>query len=168
VFGYYLIATEKGGLEGFAQIGDLYLNGYQSIKMDYKKALQYFHLDTSDSFTKHNGLGSMYLEGRGVGQDFQRAVNHFSFALWRLESSFTAITLCDIFSNDKNSKQDISIAETFCRIAVRLEDYPPLKAKFEKKRLALAEKLTIEQLQASDKRFQRCIDTDLTPLCHIP
>lgn len=166
VVGFFLIAVEKGRLDGYAWIGDLYREGYGSIKIDYKRANDYYDLDTTYSSTKLRGLGIMYREGKGKDRNLEAAALHFMWALEKSEESFDAMTLCDIYADNANPLRNLIIAETYCRIAVKLMDHAGLKGNFEVRRIRIADQLTPTQQEQSRRQFERCVALKYSLMCH--
>lgn len=168
VIGFFLIAVEKGRLDGYARIGDLYREGYGSIKIDYKRANDYYDLDTTDSSTKLRGLATMLYEGKGVPQNVERALLLFSWSLYKSNDGGDASVLCHLFKDHKNPLRNLIIAHAYCQVAVKLEEDPFMKGIYENNRIAIAGQLDSGQLKQSKERFEQCVKEDYGILCLIP
>ena len=166
--GLFLLAADKGDLDGYALIGDIYREGYQGIEKDFGKALDYYYRDTSHSDIKANGLALLYLHGQGVDQNSSKAIVLTKMAFTLNKSSRMTDRICNIYSEDKYGVKDIVKAHMWCSISVKTEVYPELKAFYEDKRLKLASSLSDAQIKQSDELLKKCVSSLHSSDCNTP
>jgi TPR repeat protein len=113
----YKILAEKGHTTSMNNLGSFYMYGARNIKPNYKLAAKYIHMYLNS--TGHvrgikNGegnrtavflygknsidLGVLYRDGKGVEQDFQKAIQHFEMALKTKHFRANEV-LGDLYSN---------------------------------------------------------------------
>ncbi len=175
VIGNFMLATEKGSADGFSHIGDLYRLGYQSITVDYNKALHYYNLDTSNSITKHFGLAMLNLGGNGLPQNTLEAIKHLSIVAGRPDKNMQMVgvphvteQLCNIYSEKTYNMEDKIKAHMWCTVTAQSEDNLFLKSIYEEKRLAIAMSMNKSQLEESTRLLNRCKDSGFFLSCGLP
>ena len=159
VTGYFLLSAKKGHSESYAHIGDLYRNGYKTLKPDYEKALYYYGQSSGEnvSITQLVGLGEMYLNGQGVEKSIEKAISNFELvAHLDDENASIRVRLCDIFQYGKHVDTDLVQAFFWCSSAVDAEAYPTLKGLYENNRLNLEMRMSKVQLFESNKLINEC------------
>ena len=157
IIGYYLLSAQKGKISAFAEIGDMYREGYKGLKPDYKKAKYYYSQDTSLSATYFAGIAEMHLHGHEFEKSVDLAIWSFRTAAGLDDSdSLSRMKLCEIFSNDDYQKKDLVKAHFWCSSAVEAQSYPFLKGLFESDRLKIELQLSESQLIESNNIQQKC------------
>ena len=77
----YLEKCNKGNLNACNDLGDLYYNGVSGVKIDYIKAYElYSFACDKNSFDGCINLADMYAEGKGVKQNYDKALTIYSNA----------------------------------------------------------------------------------------
>lgn len=165
IIGYFLLSAQKGLLTAFADIGDLYRNGYTNLKPDYERALYYYRQDTSYSNIRLKGEGEMLLSGQGLKQSTDSAINAFiAAASLNDEDASIRSKLCGIYSTDKYEKKDLIMAHFWCSNAVDTESSAILKGWYEKLKIDLEVQMSPAQLSASNRIKQECLKLGLLTL----
>jgi TPR repeat protein len=166
--GWFLIAAEKGRLEGYARIGDVYRTGGKRIKQDFELAKKYYMKDTSESKTKHEGLATMHLEGQSFKKNTQKAIGHYWIALGAYPDPWITTNICRAYSKEEYNFVNLVNAHMWCSMSVKYEDDPRLKAMFESDRLKLAEQMSDQDMKKSTELMQKCVASLYFGSCDIP
>jgi hypothetical protein len=165
--GLFLLAVDRGDLGGYSHIGEIYRNGEGLIKPDYKKALDYYRQDLTQSSTKHVGLAELYLNGLGVDKDSDKAISFLWMAIGLSKSAFTSNRICQIYSDEKFGVRNLVKAHMWCSVSVKIEQDPQLKFLWEEQRVKLALQLNKSQLTLSNSLLEKCLSSSLT-FCETP
>jgi hypothetical protein len=165
--GLFLLAVDRGDLGGYSEIAEIYRNGEGSIKADYKKALDYYRQDSTQSSTKHVGLAELYLNGLGVDKDSDKAISFLWMAIGLSKSAFTSNRICQIYSDEKFGVRNLVKAHMWCSVSVKIEQDPQLKFLWEEQRVKLALQLNKSQLTLSNSLLEKCLSSSLT-ICETP
>ena len=98
-FHWYLQAAKNGNIKAITQVGLMYYNGI-STPVDYKKAFMWlntgfavFHRNAPVLYT----LAEMYFYGRGVEQDYFKALNFYGMAYGNGRNINAAFRLAEIY-----------------------------------------------------------------------
>lgn len=155
--GYFLLSAEKGNLESYSMIGDIYRTGKKDLKVDYKRAYYYYNLDSSLSWKRMKGISYLVLDGLGVEQNIPLALIVLEgFAVANLKDSSIRSELARIYSDEKYKMNNLEFAYFWATDAVRVEEDPFLKGVYERDRIELRSKLTDLQINHANKLYEVC------------
>jgi TPR repeat protein len=155
--GYFLISAEKGNLESYSYIGDIYRIGEKDLKVDYKKSYYYYKLDASLSFKKFKGIAYLQLDGLGIEQDVMSALMVFEMlASAKSTDSSIRSELSRINSDERYKLNNLEFAYFWAMEAVRAEEDAFRKGLLERDRIELESKLNAQQINMAKKLFDKC------------
>ena len=77
----YIKSCDMGDMDGCKMVGDMYYDGLNDMKQDYKKAMEFYDkackAEVSDACLK---VGNLYDSGLGVEQNFVEALKYYKIA----------------------------------------------------------------------------------------
>ncbi|XP_064600259.1 protein sel-1 homolog 1-like isoform X2 [Liolophura sinensis] len=78
---YFLMAAESGNANALAYLGKMYAEGSPAVKANNMTAFNYFKKSADkNNPVGQSGLGTMYLYGKGVDKEYNKAFKYFSLA----------------------------------------------------------------------------------------
>jgi hypothetical protein len=175
VVGYFLIAAEKGDNEAYSLIGDIHREGYGEAIKDPKKALAYYAMDTTNSKTKHRGMGMLHLNGEGVRQNTAIAIKHFSVAVAGLNKNLDATIdpmisdqICEAYSDPKYNYINLVKALMWCSLSVRFEANTLMKSYYEDKKMRIQTTMAKKDIVKSNVLLEQCSASVYFSECGVP
>ena len=117
---YLNIAKKKGVLNDYGKLGNYYYNmlDYSNAKLYYEKALNGNQGDKANGLF---GLGMLYLEGKGVKQDYSKALSYYEQAK-ALNHAAAAVRLGQMYAQGLGVAQDKAKAITYFNQACTMGD----------------------------------------------
>lgn len=114
----YKKSCDMGDMDGCKIVGDMYYDGSNDIKQDYKKAMEFYDMACKDGVGDAClKVGSLYDSGLGVESDFKMAAKYYKIAC-EAKNSDGCYNLADMYEVgdgvEKSSKEAMEFYGLAC------------------------------------------------------